>query len=97
MSLAVYDKKYRVKVVNPKKFNPVHDSVTGAVCYPAYFKIGERGWFLFETNDFTNPVHRLHTSEVLNITQLDNGFIVYTKNTQYWFEEICIKPTGSKL
>lgn len=43
---------------------------------------------MVETENTLDPIHRIRTSEVLDIKYVDNGFIVYTKNTEYWFEEV---------
>lgn len=83
-------KKYRVSVTTSGEPREVHDNVQGKVCYPAYFKVFERGWFLCEMSDvlFPTPVHRIHTSCVQNLELTDKGFIVHTANTKYEFTEI---------
>ena len=83
-------KKYRAVSVITNEPHEVHNNVQGKVCYPAYFKIGERGWFLCEMSEilFPTPVHRIHTSYVKNIELTENGFIVHTENTRYEFVEI---------
>lgn len=62
----------------------------GKICYPAYFKVGLRGWFLCEMPEslFSTSVHKIHTSVVQKVEYYDNGLTVYTQNTTYEFEEV---------
>lgn len=86
-----YNKKYRVVSVNTTEPHEVHNNVEGKICYPAYFKIGERGWFLCEMSEilFPTPVHRIHTSTVQKVDYYEDGLTVHTKNTTYVFKEVC--------
>ena len=84
----MYDKKYRLIDIETEKYNQMHEEILHKVCYPAYFVIGERGWFLCEVNEWTGGTHRIHTSLVDNILYADNQFIVVTENTKYAFELI---------
>lgn len=85
-----YNKKYRAVSVKTSEPREVHNNVEGKICYPAYFKVGERGWFLCEMSDvlFPTPVHRIHTSTVQKVEYYDNGLTVYTENTTYEFAEV---------
>ena len=87
----MYDKKYRLIKIEKlnSKYNPLHENIDGKVCYPAYFIAGERGWFLCDTEDLFNPVHRVHTSIVQKVEYTpDDQIIVMTSNTKYVFELI---------
>lgn len=84
----MFDAKYRLtEIADRKRYNPLYEAAEGSVCYLAYFKTGERGWFLYEVDDdFLAPVHRMHTSEVQNVEFTENGgVIVKTKNATYKF------------
>ena len=83
-----FDKRYRVVSVESEKYNPLHDEVRDAafVC-PAYFKVGERGWFLFMENlGYDYFAHRIHTSIVKSVIYEGNRITVQTENTKYVFE-----------
>ena len=84
----MYNKKYRlVEVESFNMHNPVHDNIRGKICYLAYLNEGERGWFLCETDDMFDPVHRIHTSKVKDVQYMrGNQIIVLTQNTKYVFE-----------
>lgn len=85
----MYSKKYIAKSVTSSHRSECHNEVEGAICFPAYFKVGERGWFLFRhEEDFFNPYHRLHTSEVKAVEYGNNYIKVTTQNTEYLFEVI---------
>lgn len=86
-----YNKKYRVVSVKTAEPREVHNDVEGKICYPAYFKVGERGWFLCEMPDalFPTSVHRIHTSPVQKVDYANNKITVCTENTTYEFEEVC--------
>lgn len=83
----MYNKKYRIeKIEELIKHNPVYEGVEGSICYPAYFNVGERGWFLFiECNGWYEYAHRIHTSTVKSVEYFDDYFIVETKNTRFTF------------
>ena len=84
----MYDKKFRLVEIDAKKYNPMHEEILNKVCYPAYFVVGERGWFLCVVNEWPGGTHRVHTSLVDNILYADNQIIVVTENTKYVFEVI---------
>ena len=83
----MFDKKYFIVSMESDYINPLHIAVRDSVCcYPAYFKIGERGWFLIEDKDgFTR---KAHTSPVKRVVCEENRIIVQTVNTKYVFEAI---------
>jgi hypothetical protein len=86
--ISMYNKKFRLVEIDAKKYNPMHEEILNKVCYPAYFNIGERGWFLCVVNEWPGGTHRVHTSPVDNILYADNQIIVVTENTKYVFELI---------
>ena len=83
-----FDKRYRVVSVESESGNPLHADVkASAFCCPAYFKIGERGWFLFmEDRGYDYFAHRIHTSIVKSAVYEGNRITVQTENTKYVFE-----------
>ena len=85
----MYNKKYRLQNIETERKNPMHAEILGKVCYLAYFKKGERGWFLCDTEATFDPVHRIHTSEVKDVQYTrGNQVIVSTENTKDVFEVI---------
>lgn len=93
----MYNKKYRLQNIETERNNPMHAEILGKVCYLAYFKKGERGWFLCDTEATFDcdtgatfdPVHRIHISEVKDVQYTrGNQVIVSTENTKYVFEVI---------
>lgn len=87
----MFDKKYRIVEIKSHKGvsdNPIHTYALNAICYPAYFKVGERGWMLCEVDDFFNPIRRIHTSIIQNIEKTQKGFLICTENTVYVIEEV---------
>lgn len=85
----MYNKKYRIeKIEELKNHSPLYGEMEGKICYPAYFNVGERGWFLYDTNEWCNPVHRVHTSTVENVEYIDDRIIVTTFNTKYTFKVV---------
>ena len=86
---AMYNKKYYLeKIEEMNKHNPLYDDMVGCTCYLAYLNIGERGWFLWEDNDWLNTPHRIHTSVIKNVTYIDNQVFVETQNTKFVFTMI---------
>lgn len=82
----MYNKKYRLeKVEEFNHHNPMYEDAEGKVCYLAYLNIGERGWVLWENNDWFSMVHRIHTSIVKDVEYTDNQVIVTTQNTKLTF------------
>ena len=89
----MYNIKYRlVEIESFNGYNPVHDNIRGKICYLAYLNEGERGWFLYETNDVFDPIHRIHTSTVKEVQYTrGNQIIVFTRNTKYVFKNIAFE------
>lgn len=89
--ISMYNKKYRLeKIEEFNKHNSIYEGVEGAVCYPAYFNIGERGWFLYiEDNSWNEYAYKIHTSIVQDI-EYNRGdqIIVKTQNTKLTFTVI---------
>lgn len=83
----MHNKKYRLtKLEEFKKHNHIYDNIEGAICYIAYFNVGDRGWFLCECDDWYEPVHRIHTSTVKDIQYIeDDKIIITTENSRYTF------------
>lgn len=84
----MYNKKYILeKIEEFNGHNPIYEDVEGRVAYPAYFNVGERGWFLWiEDGWFNDFAHRIHTSIVKNAEYTrGNQIIVTTQNTKFTF------------
>lgn len=87
--------KFKLVSLTTRRPSYIHSSLEGTTCYPAYFHVGERGWFLSENGDDGIP-HRIHTSKVEAVSSSyiidDDGLpygtrvVVRTENTQYVFE-----------
>ena len=86
----MYSKKYRLeKIEQFNHHNPVYENVEGCIVYPAYFNVGERGWFLYIENDwFKEYAHKIHTSVVESVDYVDDEIIVTTQNTRLVFKLI---------
>ena len=85
----MYNKKYRLTDIKSQKWNPLHDRLINKVCYLAYLNVGERGWFLYDTQEPMDPVHRICTSVIKNVKYTrSNQVIVITENTKYTFDLI---------
>ena len=85
----MYNKKYIIeKIEEFNNHNPLYDDIEGHICYLAYLNVGERGWFLHETNDWFASAHRVHTSVIKKVEYLDNKIIVETQNTRLTFKLI---------
>lgn len=84
----MYSKKYILEEIEEfNKPNPIYKDIKGAVCYPAYFAVGERGWFLWESKDWFSNMHRIHTSVIDNLIYIGNEkIIVTTQNTRFVFK-----------
>lgn len=84
----MYSRRYVIKSINEfGRHNYIYDDVEGCICYPAYLKVGERGWFLYEPAKFDlAPVHRIHTSVVQSIGYTSNEIVVVTENTKFVFK-----------
>ena len=82
----MYNKKYILEYVEEfNGHNPTYDKILGTICYPVYFNVNERGWFLYETGIRFDPPHRVHTSVVKDILEYPNQIIVTTQNTRFTF------------
>ena len=83
----MYNKKYRLeKIEEFGRHNSIYDDVEGSLAYPAYFNVGERGWFLWIENGWYEYARRIHTSVIENVEYADNGnVIVTTQNTKFTF------------
>ena len=87
----MYDKKYIIeKIEEFNKHNYIYENMEGSICYPAYFKVGEGGWFLYEAEDSLHitAVHRIHTTEIKSVEYIDDVIIVETQNTRLTFRVI---------
>ena len=85
----MYNKKYRLeKIEEFNKHNPTYEDAEGKVCYLAYLNIGERGWILWESNDWFSMVHRIYTSVIKDVEYFDDKIIVETQNTRLTFKLI---------
>ena len=86
----MYNKKYIIeKIEEFNEHNFVYEDVEGSICYPAYFNVGERGWFLYETRGLESwftSAHRIHTSVVKSVEYFDDKIIVETQNTRLTFK-----------
>lgn len=83
-----YNKKYTLdKIEEFNGHNPIYDEIElGSICYLAYLKSGERGWFLWESGDPFDPPHRIHTSVIKDVEYTrGNQVIVTTQNTSFVF------------
>lgn len=83
----MYNKKYIIeKIEEFNHHNPIYDGVEGRVAYPAYFNVGERGWFLWIDDWLVKEfAHRIHTSVIESVKYLDHMIIVETMNTRFTF------------
>lgn len=84
----MYNKKYIIeKIEEFNNHNPIYEDLEGRVAYPAYFNVGERGWFIWiEDGWFNELAHRIHTSIVKDVEYTrGNQIIVTTQNTKLTF------------
>ena len=90
-----YNREFVCTDVKSKYWNPAHDNILGAKCYPAYVEAGKRAWIL--VNIGNGDPHRLHTSEVIGTcfeeiksddqkTVTGYRYTIETENTEYVFE-----------
>ena len=92
----MYNKKYILeKVEEFNGHNYIYDDVEGCVAFPAYFNVGERGWFLYiEDDGWFQKAHRIHTSTIKNVEYFNDMeyegdyIIVETNNTRLKFRVI---------
>lgn len=86
----MYNKKYIIeKIEEFHGHNRIYKNAEGKIAYPAYFNVGERGWFLlseFEDDWFNEFMHTVHTSIVKDVEYTrGNQIIVTTQNTKFTF------------
>lgn len=86
----MYSKKYCIeKIEEFNKHNPLYENIEGSICYPAYFNVNERGWFLYiEDRIWYEYAHGIHTSLIKDVEYIDNAIIVTTQNTRFTFRLI---------
>lgn len=86
----MYNKKYILeKIEEFNGHNHIYDDMEGRICHPAYFNVGERGWFLWiEDGWFDGFAHRIHTSTVKDVKYVDDTIIVETQNTKFVFRVV---------
>lgn len=86
----MFNRRYRLKEIISKTGVEEKDKedFLGKICYPAYFKVGENGWFLCETDGCTYAPDRIRTSGVEKIEWNCTDFTVETENTIYKFMQI---------
>ena len=81
----MYSKKYRFeKIEQFNRPNYIYLEMEGRVCYPAYLKVGERGWILYEREDGPGGwPHWLNTSPIKDVEILsDRTLVITTQNTR---------------
>lgn len=86
----MFNHRYRLEEIISKIDVKAKDKedFLGKICYPAYFKVGENGWFLCETDGCTYAPDRIRTSEVKNVEGSYDRFTVTTNNSRYTFVAI---------
>ena len=89
----MYSKKYRLEEVEEFNTpNSIYKDIRGRICYPAYLKLGERGWILYERDDeWLGVPHRLHTSVIKDVDYVIGDvleIVVTTENTRLIFKEV---------
>lgn len=86
----MYSKRYVIENIAEKgEHNPSYDDFIGGYCFPAYLKVGSRGWLLCVKNDsWTLTPHRLHTSIIKNIFCEEDMITVETEHTSLFIREI---------
>lgn len=88
----MYSKKYRLeKIEQFGGHNPTYDNKLGCICYPAYLRIGERGWLLIDymaEGEWMVYPHRLHTSIIKNVEYTDGRIVITTEHTRLTLKEI---------
>ena len=88
----MYSKNYKFeKIEQFNRPNYIYLEMEGRVCYPAYLKVGERGWILYEIEDeYPNYPHRLNTSPVQNVEYVigdELRIVIVTENTRLTLKE----------
>jgi len=65
-------------------YNPIHEIVDKRPGVILEAEIGKRGWIAYKLEEDTiRPWHRLHTSNIEDITETDEQIVVTTENTIY--------------
>lgn len=89
----MYSNKYILKKIDEfNHHNPIYEGVEGSIAYPAYFNVGERGWFLYIEDGLCKEfAHRIHTSIIQQIIYLRDEnvvdtIVVTTENTRFTFK-----------
>lgn len=83
----MYNKKYIIEEIEElNHHNPIYEGVLGRIAYPAYFNVGERGWFLWIEDGWLREfAHRIHTSVIQRVEYVNDTIIVKTENTRFKF------------
>ena len=87
----MYNRKYILeKIEEFHRHNHLYDDMEGCLCYPVYFNVRERGWFLYHQKDYWNDLtpHRVHTSVIKDVQYTDDTIVVTTMNTRFTFRLI---------
>lgn len=84
----MYSKKYRL-VLQETGENMQRKIECNKLCYLAYLKPGDRGWFLIELDDGPEFPHRIRTSIVEAVQYHENKVVVTTENSRYVFCQEC--------
>ena len=85
----MHNKKYIIeKIEEFNHHNLIYEGVEGRIAYPAYFNVGERGWFLWIEDWLVKEfAHRIHTSIIQSVEYINDVIIVETMNTRFVFRE----------
>lgn len=91
----MYSKKYKIeKIEQFGRENPVYEGMEGAVCHPAYLRVGERGWLLYEVkleDEWITRFHRLQLSIIKNVDYVIGdklSIVIDTEHTRLTLREI---------
>lgn len=86
----VYSKKYVIETIKEcREHNPAYENLVGGYCFPAYLRVGDRGWILCVENDSLDLIpHRLHTSIIKSVICEKGIIIVESENTRIVLREI---------
>lgn len=83
----MYDKRYILRYITEPPDESLYSDIVGNVCYPAYFRVGEKGWFLM-MNDVENDVpQRVCIPVVKSVQFAGDGFVVRTEGRRFSFIE----------
>lgn len=86
----MYSKKYSIEGIKEHgRHNPIYERFIGGYCFPAYLRVGDRGWILCVENDSLDLIpHRLHTSIIKSVICEKGIIIVESENTRIVLREI---------